>query len=232
MNRKHIDDTTKATLDRPRNRRDSGLGRWPEAGISSSLQIRQDLRWPESTPDDQTVRLFQVLGNRIRLRILWLLAHREEFGVEIDPCCDGEVVRVCSIKALFDISAPDLSHHLKVLREAGLVEAQRVGIWTHYSPRSDSLATALEVLSELHGNDRHEGRPGRPGGPDGRPLMQIRTRRLAPAGMPAPRCARTVSSWPGFSHLRTESALVRLHEVMALVPTTSSDGDLVSAYLR
>jgi ArsR family transcriptional regulator, arsenate/arsenite/antimonite-responsive transcriptional repressor len=127
-------------------------------GISSSLQIRQGLRWPESTPDDQTVRVFQVLGNPIRLRILWLLAHREEFGVEIDPCCDGEVVCVCRIKALFDISAPDLSHHLRVLREAGLVEAQRAGIWTHYSLRSESLATALEVISELHGNNHMKAR--------------------------------------------------------------------------
>lgn len=122
-------------------------------GHSSSPQIRQDLRWPESTPDDQTVRVFRVLGNSIRLRILWLLAHREEFGVEIDPCCDGEVVCVCRIKALFDISAPDLSHHLRVLREAGLVEARRAGIWTHYSLRSESLGTVLEVMSELHGNN-------------------------------------------------------------------------------
>jgi ArsR family transcriptional regulator len=108
------------------------------------------VRWPESTPDDETIRVFQVLGNPIRLRILWLLAHREEFGVETDPCCDGEVVCVCRIKALFDISAPDLSHHLKVLREAGLVEAQRVGIWTHYSLRSESLTAVLEVMNGLH----------------------------------------------------------------------------------
>jgi ArsR family transcriptional regulator len=117
------------------------------------------LRWPESTPDDQTVRVFRVLGNPIRLRILWLLAHREEFGVEIDPCCDGEVVCVCRIKALFDISAPDLSHHLRVLREAGLVDAQRAGIWTHYSLRSESFATVLEVMSQLHGTSRIKAHP-------------------------------------------------------------------------
>ena len=121
-------------------------------GDNPSLQTGEGLRWPESTPDDQTARVFRVLGNPIRLRILWLLAHREEFGLEIDPCCDGEVVCVCRIKTLFDISAPDLSHHLRVLREAGLVEAQRVGIWTHYSLRSESLTTVLEVMSELHGN--------------------------------------------------------------------------------
>lgn len=123
-------------------------------GNNSSPIVGQGLRWPESTPDDQTVRVFRVLGNPIRLRILWLLAHREEFGVEIDPCCDGEVVCVCRIKALFDISVPDLSHHLRVLREAGLVEAQRAGIWTHYSLRSESLTTVLGVMSALHG-DRH-----------------------------------------------------------------------------
>jgi len=116
---------------------------------NSSPNIRRDVLWPESTPNDQTVRLFRVLGNPIRLRILWLLAHREEFGLEADPCCDGDVVCVCRIKALFDISAPDLSHHLRVLREAGLVEAQRAGIWTHYSLRSEGLETAVEVMSGL-----------------------------------------------------------------------------------
>ena len=132
------------------------------AGGSSSLKTRHGPRWPASTPDDETVHVLRVLGNPIRLRIMWLLAHREEFGVEIDPCCDGDVVCVCRIKALFDISAPDLSHHLRVLREAGLVEAQRAGIWTHYSLRSESLATALGVMSELHGNCHMKAHPTGP----------------------------------------------------------------------
>lgn len=112
--------------------------------------------WPFNAPDDATAQLFRVLGHPVRLRILWLLAHKEEFGIDADPCCDGDVVCVCRIKALVDISAPLLSHHLRVLREAGLVEARRMGIWTHYTlcpsplqPLAETLSS-FQILSSFH----------------------------------------------------------------------------------
>lgn len=105
--------------------------------------------WPATAPGDGAAQLFRVLGHPVRLRVLWLLAHKEEFGLEDNPCCDGDVVCVCRIKALFDISAPDLSHHLRVLREAGLVETRRVGIWTHYSLCPTALQPVLGILSEF-----------------------------------------------------------------------------------
>jgi ArsR family transcriptional regulator len=41
-------------------------------------------------------------------------------------------VCVCELLPLFDVSQPTVSHHLKVLREAGLVDVERRGLWAYY----------------------------------------------------------------------------------------------------
>src|ERR687895_542806 len=51
-------------------------------------------------------------------------------------------VCVCELQPLFDISQPTLSHHLKKLREAGIVGVERRGLWAYYYVNSE----ALEVL--------------------------------------------------------------------------------------
>jgi ArsR family transcriptional regulator len=54
----------------------------------------------------------------------------------------GEVC-VCELVALFDVSQPTVSHHLKVLRDAGLVASQKQGLWVYYRV----LPAALDDLS-------------------------------------------------------------------------------------
>jgi ArsR family transcriptional regulator len=44
----------------------------------------------------------------------------------------GEPLCVCEIVPLFEVSQPTISHHLKILREAGLLDVQRHGIWSNY----------------------------------------------------------------------------------------------------
>jgi ArsR family transcriptional regulator, arsenate/arsenite/antimonite-responsive transcriptional repressor len=78
-------------------------------------------------------RQFKALGEPTRLGLLMLIAAHE----------DGSVC-VCDLTAAFDVSAPTISHHLKVLREAGLVSAERRGTWIYY--RADRA-----VLSRLSG---------------------------------------------------------------------------------
>ena len=48
-------------------------------------------------------------------------------------------VCVCELVPLFDLSQPTVSHHLKVLREAGLVASERRGLWAYYYVRPDAL---------------------------------------------------------------------------------------------
>src|ERR687890_320721 len=48
-------------------------------------------------------------------------------------------VCVCELVPLFDLSQPTVSHHLKVLREAGIVDSERQGLWAYYYVTPDSL---------------------------------------------------------------------------------------------
>src|SRR5512138_148165 len=83
-------------------------------------------------------RMFKALGDPIRLRLL----------SRITSSPDGETC-VCDLTGDdFDVSGPTISHHLKVLREAGLIEGERRGTWVYYRPRPESLrqlATLLET---------------------------------------------------------------------------------------
>ena len=63
-------------------------------------------------------KLFRALGDETRLRVVALLAH-------------GELC-VCHLQEALEISQPNVSRHLGVLRSAGVVEARRVGTWIYY----------------------------------------------------------------------------------------------------
>jgi ArsR family transcriptional regulator len=70
--------------------------------------------------------LLKALADPIRLRLMSLIAATDE-------AC------VCDLTAPFDVSQPTISHHLKVLREAGLVDSERRGTWVWYRARRDAL---------------------------------------------------------------------------------------------
>lgn len=71
----------------------------------------------------ELVRLFKALGDENRLRILTALR--------------DDTYNVCHLADHLDISQPTLSHHLKVLRESGLVRAEKDGQWIHCSLNRD-----------------------------------------------------------------------------------------------
>jgi ArsR family transcriptional regulator len=56
-------------------------------------------------------------------------------------------VCVCELVPLFDLSQPTVSHHLKVLREAGIVDSERKGLWAYYYVTPDSLEELSAWLS-------------------------------------------------------------------------------------
>jgi len=76
-----------------------------------------------SLTEVQTERMAQRLkavGDPTRLRMLDLLAQQEA------PLC------VCDITPLFPQNQPTISHHLRLLREAGLIDTEKRGIWSYY----------------------------------------------------------------------------------------------------
>ncbi|MDP9847716.1 ArsR/SmtB family transcription factor [Streptosporangium lutulentum] len=69
----------------------------------------------------ELARMFKALSDPVRLRLLSLIASYE-----------GGEACVCDLTGPFDVSQPTISHHLKVLREAGLVDSERRGTWVYY----------------------------------------------------------------------------------------------------
>jgi ArsR family transcriptional regulator len=89
---------------------------------------------PEHAAD--MARMFKALGDPIRLRLL----------SRITSAPDGEIC-VCDLTGDdFDVSGPTISHHLKVLREAGLIEGERRGTWVYYRPQPAHLRQLAELL--------------------------------------------------------------------------------------
>lgn len=73
-----------------------------------------------------------------------------------------EQLCVCHLTEELDVAQPLVSHHLKVLREAGLVESERWRYWTYYRLRPDALralAVRLEGLAASAPTDTRERRP-------------------------------------------------------------------------
>jgi ArsR family transcriptional regulator len=83
--------------------------------------------------------LFKTLSDPARLRLLSLIASYQP----------GETC-VCDLVNAFSLSQPTISHHLRILREAGLVESQRRGIWVYYRV-TDEAAARLSALLEAAG---------------------------------------------------------------------------------
>lgn len=72
-------------------------------------------------------RAFDLLAHPIRLQLLDVLAHNE-----------GRVC-VCDLEAAVSVKQPTVSHHLKLLRKAGIVESERQGLWAYYFVNKDAL---------------------------------------------------------------------------------------------
>src|SRR5215210_6364017 len=80
---------------------------------------------------ERIAQIAKALADPVRLQLVDVL--RKHAGK----------VCVCELVPLFDLSQPTVSHHLKVLREAGLVASERRGLWAYYYVLPD----ALEELS-------------------------------------------------------------------------------------
>ena len=80
----------------------------------------------------QLAPMFKALGDPIRLRLLSLIASTSE-------------ICVCDLTDAFEVTGATISHHLRVLREAGLVDVERRGTWAYYRVRKQ----ALDLLGAL-----------------------------------------------------------------------------------
>ncbi len=70
----------------------------------------------------------QILAHPVRLQILAILSRQE-----------GQVC-VCDVESAVPVKQPTVSHHLRLLREAGLIDCERHGLWAYYFVKRDALA--------------------------------------------------------------------------------------------
>jgi ArsR family transcriptional regulator, arsenate/arsenite/antimonite-responsive transcriptional repressor len=80
-------------------------------------------------------RRFKAMGDPVRLRLLSLIASH----------AGGEAC-VCDLTGVFELTGPTISHHLKVLREAGLISGERRGTWVYYRVHPEALGRLSAVL--------------------------------------------------------------------------------------
>jgi ArsR family transcriptional regulator len=82
-------------------------------------------------------RLFKLIADRSRLRILNILLH-----------AGGEPVCVCELTDALDVTQPTVSHHLKQLADGGLLERERRGSFVYVSVRQGALDRVAALLAE------------------------------------------------------------------------------------
>jgi ArsR family transcriptional regulator len=91
-----------------------------------------DSTWAEGTAD-----LLKALADPTRLTMVASLWKAKE------PIC------ICDFTAGLELSQPTISHHMAKLKEIGLVEAEKQGIWVYYRLRSDLAPSAKRLLAQL-----------------------------------------------------------------------------------
>ena len=79
-------------------------------------------------------QVFKALGDPVRLRLVSLIGAHQ-----------GGEVCVCDLTTAFNLAQPTISHHLKVLREAGIITSERRGTWVYYR----LVPAALERMAVL-----------------------------------------------------------------------------------
>ena len=104
------------------------------------LPVLQPICCPSDTPPmerqaaDDLATIFKALGDPTRVAIVNRLA-------------TAGSVCVCDLNAAFDLSQPTISHHLRILREAGLIEAERRGTWAYYRLVPESISALRDVFA-------------------------------------------------------------------------------------
>ena len=89
------------------------------------------------TERERIVAAFRALGDPTRLEIFRLLAAQDA------PVC------ACDVVDRFGLSQPTISHHLRILRQAGLVTSAKRGVWAWYAPDPRGLAWLGEIMADL-----------------------------------------------------------------------------------
>jgi len=109
----------------------------PKTKRAAGEQCCEPVVYPEVERDHagRIALIAKALGDPVRLQLVDVL--RKHAGR----------VCVCELVPLFDLQQPTVSHHLKVLRDAGIVGSERQGLWAYYYVIPDALRELSEWLN-------------------------------------------------------------------------------------
>jgi len=85
---------------------------------------------------EQIAPLLKALADPVRLRLMSLVASNP-----------GGEACVCDLNDAFDLTQPTISHHLKVLHDAGLVDREKRGVWAYYRAKPEALASMAALIA-------------------------------------------------------------------------------------
>jgi len=115
-----------------------------EEPVPTALELRKEpagccappVRAEDRARAAKDAPVFAALADEVRLRIVRLLAR-------------ATALCACEIQEGFDLSQPTIAHHLRVLRQAGLIDCERRGIWAYYFLKREAVKGAAHGLLEL-----------------------------------------------------------------------------------
>jgi ArsR family transcriptional regulator len=109
--------------------------------ISDSVDIDLSCCTPATLMDDEQAErfanLFKAISHPVRVKMLDIIR------------ASAAGICVCDVEANFDLSQPTISHHLKILRDAGLIESEQRGLWVYHRIRPETFASAQTFLQQF-----------------------------------------------------------------------------------
>jgi ArsR family transcriptional regulator len=103
-----------------------------ETAACCSPLLREPLSLEQA---ERLTPLLKALADPVRLRLVSIVAASE-----------GGEACVCDLNDAFDLSQPTISHHLKVLHDAGLLDRTKRGVWVYYAVRREVLADVAALI--------------------------------------------------------------------------------------
>ena len=85
---------------------------------------------------EQVAPLLKALADPVRLRLVSLIAS-----------ADGSEACVCDLNEAFDLTQATISHHLKVLHSAGILDREKRGVWVYYAVRPEALTAVASLFT-------------------------------------------------------------------------------------
>lgn len=89
---------------------------------------------------EQVSGLLKAIADPVRLRLMSMVLSHE-----------GGEACVCDLTTAFDLSQPTISHHLKVLHEAGLLDREKRGVWVYYKAKPEAMTAMTSLFATVDG---------------------------------------------------------------------------------